>query len=70
MISPKKGIQPLNGFIKPTLTPSEQLKRAGELFGVSIDSSTAQENFGEYQNQPKSEQYAHNNMYRYTAGEL
>lgn len=40
---------------------SEQLKRAGELFGVTIDSyrATAQEDFKEYQNQPKSEQYTH-----------
>lgn len=40
---------------------SEQLKRAGELFGVTIDSyrATAQEDFREYQNQPKSEQYTH-----------
>lgn len=37
---------------------SEQLKRAGELFGVTIDShrSTAREDFSpEYQNQPKNE---------------
>lgn len=44
---------------------SEQLKRAGELFGVTIDSyrATAQEDFREYQNQPKNEQYTHNNMH-------
>lgn len=44
---------------------SEQLKRAGELFGISIDSyrATAQEDFREYQNQPKSEQYTHNNIH-------
>lgn len=44
---------------------SEQLKRAGELFGVSIDSyrATAQEDFRAYQNQPKSEQYTHNNIH-------
>lgn len=44
---------------------SEQLKRAGELFGVSIDSyrATAQEDFRADQNQPKSEQYTHNNIH-------
>jgi len=44
---------------------SEQLKRAGELFGVSIDSyrATAQEDFREYQNPPKNEQYTHNNRH-------
>lgn len=44
---------------------SEQLKRAGELFGVSIDSyrATAQEDFREYQNPPKNEQYTHNNIH-------
>lgn len=44
---------------------SEQLKRAGELFGVSIDSymATAQEDFKEYQNQPKNEQYTHNSIH-------
>ena len=44
---------------------SEQLKRAGEHFGISIDSyrATAQEDFREYQNQPKSEQYTHNNIH-------
>jgi len=44
---------------------SEQLKRAGELFGVSIDSyrATAQEDFREYQNPPKNEQYTPNNIH-------
>ena len=44
---------------------SEQLKRAGELFGVSIDSyrATAQEDFREYQKQPKTEQYTHNSIH-------
>lgn len=44
---------------------SEQLKRAGELFGITIDSyrATAQEDFREYQNQPKNEQYTHNNIH-------
>ena len=39
---------------------ADQLKRAGELFGVTIDShrSTAREDFSpEYQNQPKNERY-------------
>lgn len=40
---------------------TEQLKRAGEIFGVSIDPyrATAQEDFRETQNQPKNEQYTH-----------
>ena len=40
---------------------TEQLKRAGEIFGVSIDPhrATAQEDFRENQNQPKNEQYTH-----------
>ena len=44
---------------------SEQLKRAGELFGVTIDSyrATAQEDFREYQSQPKTEQYTHNSIH-------
>lgn len=44
---------------------SEQLKRAGEFFGVSIDiyRATAQEDFREYQNPPKNEQYTHNNIH-------
>lgn len=47
---------------------SEQLKRAGELFGVSIDSyrATAQEDFREYQNPPKNEQYTHSNVHTNT----
>ena len=53
---------------------SEQLKRAGELFGVTIDShrSTAREDFSpEYQNQPKNERYTqgdiHTTAYTQTA---
>ena len=45
---------------------SEQLKRAGELFGVTVDShrSTAREDFSpEYQNQPKNEQHTHNSIH-------
>ena len=44
---------------------SEQLKRAGELFGVTIDSyrATAQEDFREYQNHAKNEQYTHNSIH-------
>lgn len=44
---------------------SEQLKRAGELFGISINPyrATAQEDFREYQNPPKNEQYTHNNIH-------
>ena len=44
---------------------SGQLKRAGELFGVSIDSyrATAQEDFREYQKQPENERYTHSNIH-------
>ena len=44
---------------------SEQLKRAGELFGISINPyrATAQEDFREYQNYTKNEQYTHNNIH-------
>lgn len=44
---------------------SEQLKRAGELVGITIDSyrATAQEDFREYQNQPKTEQYTHKSIH-------
>ena len=44
---------------------SKQLKRAGELFGIYIDSyrAKAQEDFREYQKQPKTEQYTHNNIH-------
>lgn len=44
---------------------SKQLKRAGELFGIYIDSyrAKAQEDFREYQKQPKTEQYTHRNIH-------
>lgn len=44
---------------------TEQLKRAGELYGITIESyrATAQEDFREYQNQPKNEQYTHNSTH-------
>jgi replicative DNA helicase len=44
---------------------SEQLKRAGELYGITIESyrATAQEDFREYQNHAKSEQYTHNSTH-------
>lgn len=44
---------------------SEQLKRAGELFGISIDPyrATAQEDFREYQNYTKNEQYTHSSIH-------
>ena len=48
---------------------SQQLKRAGELFGIYIDSyrAKAQEDFREYQKQPKTEQYTHSNIHTSTA---
>lgn len=47
---------------------SEQLKKAGEIFGITIDSyrATAQENFRECQKQPKTEQYTHSNIHTNT----
>lgn len=44
---------------------SERLKRAGELFGVTIDpyKATAQEDFREYQNYTKNEQYTHSSIH-------
>ena len=48
---------------------SQQLKRAGDLFGIYIDSyrAKAQEDFREYQKQPKTEQYTHSNIHTSTA---
>ncbi len=50
---------------------TEQLKRAGELFGITIDSyrSSAREDFSpapEYQKQDKTEQYTHSNIHTNT----
>lgn len=50
---------------------TEQLKRAGEIFGITIDSyrSSAREDFSpapEYQKQDKTEQYTHNNIHTNT----
>lgn len=50
---------------------SEQLKRAGELYGVKVSSyrSSAREDFSPapaYQNQPKTEQYTHSNIHTNT----
>ena len=44
---------------------SEQLKRAVELYGITIESyrATAQEDFREYQKQDKNEQYTHNSTH-------
>ena len=47
---------------------TEQLKRAGEIFGITIDSyrSSAREDFNpapEYQKQGKTEQYTHSNIH-------
>lgn len=48
---------------------SEQLKRAGEIFGITIDNyrATAPEDLRAYQKQPKTEQYTHSNIHTSTA---
>ena len=56
----------LIGAVEGITDHNEQLKRAGELYGITIDSyrSTAQEDFREpYQNQPKSERNTHNSIH-------
>lgn len=55
----------LIGMYEGIVDHSEQLKRAGELFGISIDPyrDTAQEDVREYQNQPKNEQYAYSSIH-------
>lgn len=55
----------LIGKVENISDHSEQLKRAGELFGITIDSyrATAQEDFKMYQKQAKSEQYTHNSIH-------
>ena len=55
----------LIGAVEGIADHNEQLKRAGELYNISIDAyrSTAQEDFKEYQNQPKTEQHTHNNIH-------
>ena len=54
---------------------TEQLKRAGEIFGITIDSyrSSAREDFSpapEYQKQDKTEQYTHSNIHTNTYTQL
>lgn len=62
----------LIGAVENITDPLEQLKRAGELYGIEVTGSpTAEENFNEVaQNQPKNEQYTHmdihTNTYTYT----
>lgn len=55
----------LIGKVENISDHSEQLKRVGELFGITIDSyrATAQEDFKMYQKQAKSEQYTHNSIH-------
>lgn len=56
----------LYGAINGTADHNEQLRGISELYGVQVNSyrSTAQEDFRPaYQNQPKSEQYTHNNIH-------
>ena len=55
----------LIGAVEGIADHNEQLKRAGELYNISIDAyrSTAQDDFKEYQNQPKTEQHTHNNIH-------
>lgn len=56
----------LYGAINSTTDYNEQLRGLSELYGVQVASyrSTAQEDFrSEYQNQPKNEQYTHDNIH-------
>lgn len=58
----------LIGKVEGIADHTEQLKRAGELYGVTIDSyrSSAQEDFApapEYQKQAKTEQYTHTDIH-------
>ena len=55
----------LIGAVEGIADHNEQLKRAGELYNISIDAyrSTVQDDFKEYQNQPKTEQHTHNNIH-------
>lgn len=55
----------LYGAINGTADHDEQLRGLSELYGLQVDSyrATAQEDFRGYQNQPKSEQYTHNNAH-------
>ena len=61
----------LIGEVEGIADYSDQLKRAGVLFGLTIDPyhSTAKEDFSpapEYQNKPKNEQYAHSDIHTNT----
>lgn len=55
----------LYGAINGTADHDEQLRGLSELYGLQVDSyrATAQEDFRGYQNQPKREQYTHNNAH-------
>ena len=55
----------LIGAVEGIADHNEQLKRAGELYNISIDAyrSTASEDFKEYQNQDKNEQYTHKHIH-------
>ena len=55
----------LIGAVEGIADHNEQLKRAGELCNISIDAyrSTASEDFKEYQNQDKNEQYTHKHIH-------
>lgn len=51
---------------------NQRLNRAGELYGISIDTyhkSTAKEDLREYQNQDKTARYTHNNIHTSTQKE-
>lgn len=54
----------LIGEVENITDYNEQLKRAGELYGITIDRySSAQEDFRQYQNQDKTEQYTHTDIH-------
>lgn len=58
----------LVGAVENITDPLEQLKRAGELYGIEITGrATAEEDYNEVaQNQPKNERYTHMNIHTYT----
>lgn len=55
----------LIGKVEGITDYNEQLKKVGELYGITIDSyhPTDKEDFRVYQNQPKSERNTHNNIH-------
>lgn len=54
----------LIGAVENIAEPLEQLRRAAEIFGLQLGSSSAREDFSrEYQNQPKNERYTQDSIH-------